>query len=326
MPAVNSKVVQADYNNIRNKIVTVLGNGSGNSGYGQQDRIVSTAVAEGQKVTINEWANLRLDIINAYKHINGSNPVTAVVAEGNTIRYTSSFTPDTGTLDAPQNQYDVWANDITNTRFTVAGGESGTTAAVSASRTGSWITQSSCTITFSFPTANEARYFFNSGGQIRISSSRSGGVTSNQNTAWTTLLSSAGTQGFGGGNPGTGTSPSNGLNWYRVTDAFQTYYTATSSSPYGSNNWQLQSRCTGGVTNNSTGTALSGEIRVLWNDGYVDPATSPHSPSTIPPVDFVNGTLTVSASVLFATGIMVPSSAIFTVTNPTVTVGAVTGS
>ena len=326
MPAVNSKVVQADYNNIRNKIVTVLGNGSGNSGYGQQDRIVSTAVAEGQKVTINEWANLRLDIINAYKHINGSNPVTAVVAEGNTIRYTSSFTPDTGTLDVPQNQYDAWANDITNTRFTVAGGESGTTAAVSASRTGSWITQSSCTITFSFPTANEARYFFNSGGQIRISSSRSGGVTSNQNTAWASLLSNAGTQGFGGGNPGTGTSPSNGLNWYRVTDAFQTYYTATSSSPYGSNNWQLQSRCTGGVTNNSTGTALSGEIRVLWNDGYVDPATGPHSPSTIPPEDFVNGTLTVSASVLFATGIMVPSSTIFTVTNPTVAVGVVTGS
>ena len=326
MPAVNSKIVQADYNNIRNKIVTVLGNGSGNFGYGQQTSIVSTAVAEGQKVTINEWANLRLDIINAYKHINGSNPVTAVVAEGNTIRYTSSFTPDTGTLDVPQNQYDAWANDITNTRFTVAGGESGTTAAVSASRTGSWITQSSCTITFSFPTANEARYFFNSGGQIRISSSRSGGVTSNQNTAWTTLLSSAGTQGFGGGNPGTGTSPSNGLNWYRVTDAFQTYYTATSSSPYGSNNWQLQSRCTGGVTNNSTGTALSGEIRVLWNDGYVDPATGPHSPSTIPPEDFVNGTLTVSASVLFATGIMVPSSAIFTVTNPTVAVGVVTGS
>ena len=68
MPAVNSKIVQADYNDIRNKIDTVLGNGSGNSGYGQQARIVSTAVAEGQKVTINEWANLRLDIINAYKY------------------------------------------------------------------------------------------------------------------------------------------------------------------------------------------------------------------------------------------------------------------
>jgi hypothetical protein len=34
----------------------------------------------------------------------------------------------------------------------------------------------------------------------------------------------------------------------------------------------------------------------------------------------------VSVSTLFATGIMVPSSAVFIVTNPTVAVGAVTGS
>ena len=65
MPAVNSVIVQADYNSIRNKIIAVLGSGSGNSGYGQQSRIQSTAVAEGTTVTINEWANLRYDIINA---------------------------------------------------------------------------------------------------------------------------------------------------------------------------------------------------------------------------------------------------------------------
>lgn len=323
MPSVNSKIIQADYNSIRNKLVNVLGTGSGNTGWGQDSKIVSSAVSTSSKVTINEWANLRLDIINAYKHIYGSNPITAQVTEGRTIRYTNNFTPDTGTLDVPQRQYDVWADNITTNRFIVAGGESGTSTAQSTSRTGSWITQSSCTITFSFPTANEARYFFNSGGQIRISSSRSGGVTSSQNTAWTSLLSTAGTQNFGGNNPGTGTSPSNGLNWYRTTDAFQTYYTATSSSPYGSNNWQLQARCTGGVTNNSTGTALSGEIRVLWNDGYVDPATAPHTPSTIPPVDFVDGTLTVNVSYLYATGIMVPNSAVFTVTQPTVSLGAI---
>jgi len=323
MPSVNSTILEADYNSIRNKLVNVLGTGSGNTGWGQVSSIVSSAVSPSNRVTINEWANLRLDIINAHKHIYGSNPTTAQVAEGQTIRYTNNFTPDTGTLDVPQRQYDVWADTITSNRFTVAAGESATSSSQSTSRTGSWITQSSCVITFSFPTANEARYFFNSGGQIRVSSSRSGGVTSSQNTSWTSLLSTAGTQNFGGNNPGTGTSPSNGLNWYRVTDTFQTYYTATSSSPYGSNNWQLQARCTGGVTNNSTGTALSGEIRVLWNDGYVDPATAPHTPSTIPPEDFVDGTLTANVSYLYATGIMVPTSALFVVTQPTVAIGAI---
>ena len=318
MPAVNSKIIQADYNNVRNKIVAVLGNGSGNSGYGQQARINSVAVAEGTKITINEWANLRFDIINAYKHINGVNPTTAQVAEGNTVRYTSSFTPDTGTLDVPQNQYDVWADNITTNRFGIAGGESATTTAVSQSRTGSWSTQCSCTVTFSFPTTDEARYFFNSGGQIRVSASRSGGVTSNQNTAWASLLSSAGTQGLGGAVPSTGTTPNDGTNWYKTTNAFQTFYTATSSSPYGSNTYRLQARCVD-VPSNSGGTAASGEIRVLFTDGYTDPG--PPAPG-----DDIDGTLTVSASTLFATGIMVPGSTVFTVTGPIIVVGAVTGS
>ena len=325
MPAVNSTIIQADYNNIRNKIVTILGNGSGNSGYGQQARINSVAVVEGTKVTINEWANLRYDIINAYKHINGVNPTTAQVAEGNTIRYTTSFTPDTGTLDVPQKQYDDWADNITTNRFGIAGGESATTTAVSASRTTAWISQCTCTIQFYWANSDQARYFFNSGGQIRISAARSGGAGTAQNTAWTSLLSSAGTQSFGGAVPNAGTTPNDGTNWYRTNSTFQTFYTATSSSPYGSNNYQIQARCVD-VASNSSGTAASGEIRVVFTDGYVDPATSPHSPSTIPPEDTVDGTLTVSASLLFATGIMVPSSAVFTVTNPTVAVGAVTGS
>ena len=327
MPAVNSKILQADYNDIRNKIVAVLGNGSVNFGWGQQARINSSAVAEGNKVTINEWANLRYDVINAYKHINGSNPTTAQVAEGNTIRYTSNFTPDTGTLDVPQKQYDDWATDITNTRFTVAAGESVVTAAISQTKTTAWNGTVSCVIGFYFGSANEARYFFNSGGQIRISSSRTGGTSSAQNTAWTNLLTAVGTQTFGANNPGTGTTPSDGLNWYRCTSTFQTYYTGTASNPYGSNNIQLQARVTD-VSNNSTGTAAYGEIRVVFTDGYVDavvgiPPSRAFGPDNVPPADLVDGTLTVSCNLRYATGIMVPSSAVFTVSQPTLGIGAI---
>ena len=323
MPAVNSIIVQADYNSIRNKVIAVLGNGSGNSGYGQQARIVSTAVAEGTKVTINEWANLRFDIINAYKHINGSNPVTAVVSEGNTIRYTGSFTPDTGSLDVPQKQYDDWADNITTNRFTVAGSESATTAVTTSSRTTAWASQCECTIQFYWANANDARYWFNSGGKIRISANRTGGATTAQNTSWTTLLSAAGTQNFGGAVPNTGTSPNDGTNWYRTTNTFQTFYQATASSPYGSNNFRIQARCVD-VPSNSGGTAASGEIRVLFTDGYTDSGAA-FSPNP-PPDDVIDGTLTISVSTLFATGIMVPSSASFTVTQPTLAIPSITGS
>jgi hypothetical protein len=335
MPAVNSKILKIDYNTIRDKVVSVLGSGSGNIGWGQQTKIQSTAVGDDSKVTINEWANLRYDIINSYKHIFGSNPTTAVVSEGETIRYTSSFTPDTGSLDVPQRQYDVWADTITANRFTVAAGEAATTGVISASRTGTWLSQCQCTIQVYWANANEARYFFNSGGQIRISASRSGGVTSGQNTSWTSLLSSIGTQNFGAANPGSGTFPSDGLNWYRTTSGFQTFYTAASSSPYGSNNYQLQSRCLD-QPSNSGGLASQLEIRVLFTDGYVDPGVGPASsigggiqtqtPANFPPDDLVDGTLTVNASALYATGIMVPAAQLFTVSQPIISVGAVTGS
>ena len=328
MPAVNSVIVQADYNSIRNKVVAVLGNGSGNSGYGQQARIVSTAVTEGTKVTINEWANLRFDIINAYKHINGSNPTTAVVSEGNTIRYTSSFTPDTGTLDVPQKQYDDWANDITNTRFTIAPSESGTTAVTTSSKTTAWVSQCECVIQFYWSNANDARYWFNSGGRIRISASRSGGVGTAQNTSWTSLLSAAGTQNFGGAFPNTSlvTSPNDGTNWYRTTNAFQTFYQVASTGAYTSNIYRLQARCVD-VPSKSGGTAASGEIRVLFIDGYTDSGAVGPPFLNPPPGDDIDGTLTVSVSTLFAANsIMVPGSAVFTVTQPTIAIGAVSGS
>jgi hypothetical protein len=145
-------------------------------------------------------------------------------------------------------------------------------------------------------------------------------------------LTAMGTLTFGANNPGTGTTPSDGLNWYRCTSTFQTYYTGTASSPYGSNNIQLQARVTD-VANNSTGTAAYGEIRVVFTDGYVDPGIAPISPGPQPattadylPDDVVDGTLSVSCNLRYATGIMVPSSAVFTVSQPTLGIGAVTGS
>ena len=326
MPAVNSVIVQADYNSIRNKVVAVLGNGSGNSGYGQQARIVSTAVVEGTKVTINEWANLRYDIINAYKHINGSNPTTAVVSEGNTIRYTGSFTPDTGTLDVPQTQYDVWADNITANRFTIAPSESGTTAVTTSSRTTAWVSQCECIIQFYWTDANDARYWFNSGGKIRISANRTGGVGTQQNTSWTTLLSAAGTQNFGGAVPSIGTTPNDGTNWYKTNSSFQTFYQVAATGAYTSNIYRLQARCVD-VPSNSGGTAASGEIRVLFIDGYTDSGAVGPPFLNPPPGDDIDGTLTVSVSTLFAANsIMVPSSAVFTVTQPTISIGAITGS
>ena len=307
---VNSIIREADYNNIRNKLIAIIGSGSGNSGWGQP--IVSSAVVEGNRVSINDWGRLRFDIINAWTHIYGSAPSTVQVFEGNTIR--------SSVVDAPYTTYDAITDTIIANKFTVHSSQSAIEAGAAATRTASWSTTVSCTFTVTFPSATAARYFFNSGGQIRVASSRSGGAIVSQNTSWTAILDSAGTQSFGGNNPGTGTSPADGLNWYRLTNSYQQWFVASGSSPYGANNYKIFARCS--VPNNSTGTASGAEFLVQFTDGYFDPG--PNVPENPAPGDLVDGTLSVSVSSLYATGILVPSgTGNFTVTRPNILVGVI---
>ncbi len=333
MAAVNSIISQADYNLIRNKIVNVMGTGSADYGWGQAARIKSSAVADGTKVTINEWASLRYDIINAWNHITNSSPTTAQLTDGQLIRYATNFTPDTGTLDVPVYQYNVWADNIVSNRFTVASGQYATsTPSLPSSSSTAWTAQQSCTIDFYWADANEARYFFNSGGQIRVASSftRRSGVNTAQNIAWESLLSTAGTQVFAGSYPGSGVTPNDGQNWYRLNSSFQQYYSIASSSPYGANTYKLYARVTD-VPSNSSGTSKAAQIRVLFTDGYTDPGTvqqpgepAARNPADFPPGDVVDGTLTVSVALLYATGVMVPvGTGNFTVTTPTVSIGGI---
>jgi hypothetical protein len=178
-----------------------------------------------------------------------------------------------------------------------------------------------------WPNANAARHFFNSGGLVRITSSRaagSGSLGTTQATTWTTILNSAGTQSFGGNTPGTGTSPMNGQNWYRLTNSFQTYYTLAGSSPYGANSYNLQARVTD-TADNSSGAAANSEFRVLFTDNYTDPVPGGGlSPALFPPGDAVDGNFSIAVSLVFATGILVPSGfGNFSVTQPTVTFGPI---
>jgi hypothetical protein len=309
---VNDIIREADYNSIRNKLVNVLGVGSSSFGWGQP--LSSSAVLPGNSVTVNEWGRLRFDIINAWTHIYGSAPTTVQVAAGNTIRYSVT--------DAPVTTYDTIVDTIVNNRFAVHPSQSSTEAVTPTSSSWpgiygtTWRTKIQCTITVSWPNANAARHFFNSGGQIRIASSQTGGTTTAQVSTWRSLLSTAGTRELGGNNPGTGTSPSNGQNWYRLSSSYQVWYSIFGSSPYGANNYRISAR-TPGVVNNSAGTATTAEFLVEFIDNYTDPGGPP-------PGDDVDGTFTVNASSLFATGILVPTgTGMFTVTRPTITIGAI---
>jgi hypothetical protein len=321
---VNDTIKETDYNSIRNKIINVIGAGSADSGWGQS--VVSTAVAVGNTVTVNEWGRLRFDIINAYKHIFGNTPTTAQPATGNTIRYSNTFVPD-NVSDAPVTQYDAYVNTIITNRFTVNASQSSTASSPASVESwpgpygDRWTAAIQCTVTASWPSATAARYYFNSGGEIRFAASRSGGSNTQQCLAWTSLLSTAGTQAFGGNKPSTGVTPSNGQNWYRLTNTYQQWYSLSSSTPYGGNSYRISAR-TPSVANNSTGTASTVEFLIQMIDNYVDPGNYPLDvPNTI---DSVDGTFQILVSNLFATGVLEPvGTGNFAVTQPSITVGAI---
>ena len=324
MAAVNSIISKDDYNGIRNKLVNVMGTGQADYGWGQNTKILSSAVTESDRVSMNDWGKLRYDIINAYVHIYGSQPTVAKVDEGYTIRYSNTFVPDTGQspgtptyTDAPVTQYDTWVNNIVSNRFTVGTGQFSTSSPVTNFRTWnsgtsptSWTSKITCEVKVEFATANEARYFFNSGGQVRILSSRdnpSGSLGTDQALKWTNLLSSAGTRSFGGN------LPSSSINWYRLTSSDQSWYSLNGSSPYGSNVYRINARCD--VSNNSNGSGRIGYFLVEFLDNYTDPGTPA-------PEDNVDGTFRVFASLSYADGNFIPTgTGPFSVTLPTVTVG-----
>ena len=277
--AVNDTIKYTDYNNIRNAVIEVLGAGSATYGYGQTP--ISASVAIGNKVTVNEWSNLRYDILNASLHQNGSYATVPSKTEGQTVAFNASTEPVT--------YYSTLAATLASNRFNVGSGQFGVATAVPKTFTSAWSVQLRTTVTAIWADANAARYFFNAGGQILISAARAGGTATSQNTSWSSLLSSAGTQGIGGNNPGAGTSPTDGTNWYRTDSNYRTFYSTSASSPYGSNTYSLSARS----------TASSLEIFVDLQDGHTATGAGP---------DTVDGILTISASYKYPTGTLLPAS------------------
>lgn len=298
--AIGDLISASDYNTIRNKIINVIGTGVGNSGYGQTT--FSTTVSAGNTVTKAQWDALRYDIYNSLLHQIGSPPSIVTAAAGGVISYGAGN---------PNTQYDTLADQAISNRFDLGAGQFVTETIGSESYTSSWYSSVSSTVTVTFNTAEEARFFFNSGGKIRFASSRSGGSGTAQNSAWSNLLSSAGTQVFGANAPG--------INFFNLTSSYQTAFNLTASSPYSANIWRIEALCN--VPNNSAGTANIVTFRVSWIDGYYDPGPEP-SP---PPGDLVDGTLTLSVDSVRASGSLLPSGT-FSINNyQSATVGSISG-
>jgi len=307
--SVGSQIRAVDYNTIRSKIVNVMGSGAGQTGYGQS--IISTDVAFGNQVTKEQWDSLRFDILNARVHQDGVTPTIVSALKGQPIRFAT---------DSPNNQYNTQSDIAIANRFNLGIGQfvveaawNGSAAISPITRTSAWNSSVSSTVTVTFSTADQARWFFNSGGKVRFTSSRSGGSSTAQNISWSNILSSAGSQSFGGNTPG--------INFYNLTSSNQIFFTTTASSPYSSNRYRIEARSN--IANNTSGGATILTFTVSWLDPYVDPPGA--NPGAHPPSDNVDGTLTLAVDEIRAAGNLQPSGT-FSIARPTYSITAITGS
>jgi hypothetical protein len=208
-----------DYNNLlndTNKFNTTWSTGSGDAGYGQT---AITTKSAGDVVTATEWASLINKLNIARTHQSGSGTGVSAVVSGDIIEYQSGVS---GGVDlAYTNRLAFNAQGTTST-------DAGTTHNPNDA---DGIATFSYTRTATFASADQARYFFNAGGELNfvLTAGANTGGTSRGAQALAMVTACGGVQDFrattNGGRTGTGeTETTNDLTigYYDLTTANQT--------------------------------------------------------------------------------------------------------
>jgi len=211
--------------------------GTGNFGYGQNTTTNQLSAANvavvNNTVNVNPWQTLVASMVTAGAHQGTTVSLTPAPAVGGLIQFLTNLSANLTSLE--------------NNRMNAASQGSSTSA--TGSRGSAWGTEITFTATVSFSSNNAARYFFNCGGQIRLSMAHST-QASTINTLVSDLCSDLGTivlssggctiagttytgiTQVGGVGGTSGTSTNTGLGFYSLTSGAQTVHTQASDVTY----------------------------------------------------------------------------------------------
>lgn len=218
-------ITASDYNTMAGNINTIIGTGSGDSGYGLSE--VST-VAQGATITAAQWNSLLSGLQKAANH------------QGSTVTNASNSVTTGGNI-LPLSNLETDITTITTNKLNADAGNLSTgVAGTSSSRTTAWTGQVTHVFTVNFGSNNAARHFFNSGGAITMAFSRSGGSSTPQNTAWTNLLSGVGSVSLGA-NSTTASTGGTSVGFHDLTGSAQNIVSsAVGSGDYAANDLLIQ--------------------------------------------------------------------------------------
>lgn len=185
-------IAAADYNTLRSNgsnIYDHFSTGTGQRGLGQTSPSLTT-VSAGTTITATQWTNLITAINKTLVHQGDAAFSPASVAAGGIITYYSTLTAKS-------------ALAYTNAGTTAGLARSDATVVNTDRGPGNdWGTVAgNDTLTFSntvtFADGNSARYFFNGGGLIKLTFSRTGAAAHTRDTEFSTLCTDCGTVTFG---------------------------------------------------------------------------------------------------------------------------------
>ena len=230
--SVGGIVNHTDYTGLITSTANVLGNGSGQNGYGQ--RVVSAEnwinTTTGNDISVLEWNALRTDINKCSRHQRDLDVVTDALVEDDIIGANASgpsvtrISGDTFSIDTPNANKGVndWVSGVSNIQTNanlIASGQftlTTTRAFLNSTRTTQWggasqgqtiyaelavqfqggYTTTNADGTTTLATAQDhRRHFFNAGGDIRLSMFLNGSTA--KDTDWGTMLGNAGYVVFG---------------------------------------------------------------------------------------------------------------------------------
>ena len=316
--AVNGAIQSTDFNNLvgtnpnttSGTLNTVWSTGGSNAGYGQT--AVAQLGASSAIAATGQWSNLVTYTTNCASHQGTSITAMSTPAVGAAVASVSGLPTNLTTIYAPR------LNAATQ----------GTTTANTATTVATWSANAVFTHTVTFANGDAARYFFNSGGQLKVTCAHSNSTTGinllfnnlasnvgtvvvsapNSGTATIAATSYSGVQKVGGGGTTPTILPNNG--YYALTSSNANIFTqlaSTGPSTYLSTFIRIIAKSNG---SNVSGNLDAGSVITLYTvwdevpDGLVVGSGSTTTVTAqIPETTYLSnswGTITIAGSVVVA--------------------------
>lgn len=291
MSYVQGGLIEAvDFNTFRSQLQQVYGVGFGDSGYGQTAINVPT-VTGGFVETVKslEWTNLRNAISICAQHQGVSGALLPPVTD---LQVGDLVTAHDGVTDP--DSFPQMLTDINTASNRLSPPNTSTSVFLSRSIqtiSNTWSNTAFTIIDLDFATADEARYFFNAGGEIIVRSSFTPNGTTAQNTSWQAMLSDVNNVIIDYNSvtnfPTSGGASGNSLGYYGLPQSNPLALMFSRSPPsgggyyyYGANTYQILGRTLNGSgVNGDNGRTV--RLRIDFDDNFAGGS------------DVVDGTLTV---------------------------------